>query len=157
MLCQINLGRVLKFPCNSFFLSFQVSLFLRKALLEAGPRQNCDERPALLVTLISFSSDHLSCLWEHVPRRGLFAPAAQNFSLKWGNWVLFCLAPSSLDQSLFCQNLPFCMYLFYMKWEGIRSLNTRQDVNRGCKLNVFFLPLGYLQFYKGMPPKLHNR
>lgn len=142
---------VLKFPCNLFFLSFQASLFLRKALLEAGANQNCDERPALLVTA------HLLCNFPVCGNMSLdeafAAPAAQNFSLKAVTGFFAWL--HLLDKSLFVRTcLLYVSFLYEMR--GDQLLNTCQDVNRACKLNVFFCHWGICSFIR-MPPKLHNR
>lgn len=70
------------FPYNSFPLSFQVSLYFRKGLLEAGPRPNCDERLGLLAATYPPFSVSSFPDWASNPNPGLVAPNAQYLSLK---------------------------------------------------------------------------
>lgn len=133
------------FPYSSFPLSFQVSLYFRKGLLEAGPRPNCDERLGLLAATYPPFSVSSFPDWASNPNPGLVAPNAQYLSLKWAYWMDSFLPDFSEFISLllffFLSELPCCIYFFCMKWERSRSLNWCEGVNRDWKLNVFPLQL----------------
>lgn len=130
----------------------------RKVFLEAGPRQNCDERLGLLVAtyLLSQWPAFLTGSVSLAQAPGLVAPDAQ-ISLWSGvtgpflSWLLLWIYLAFFWSELAC-----CVYLPIWNEQGpdhwIHMKVLIEDVN----LMWFPCHCGHLQFYKGILPKLFS-